>query len=415
MVEFNLYFWIILLTVLAIYHLDLVAETLNLRALQSDLPDEFADTFDSAAYRKSQDYTRERTRFGIIESTFSLGVFLLFWLAGGYPWLDGLVRSWAEPDVVRGLLFVSVLVVANQILELPFEIYSTFVLEERYGFNKTTPRTFVLDRLKGLGLTAALGLPILALVLWLFARWDLAWLYAFLAVTAFSLVMTYLAPKVIMPLFNKFNPMEEGELKQAIHAMAAKCRFPLTEVSVMDGSRRSSKSNAFFTGFGKNKKIALFDTLIAKHPVPELVAVLAHEIGHYQKKHIIQGMICGIVQMGITFYLLSLFLNNEELFRAFGLRNTSVYLSLILFGLLFQPINKIISVAMAVWSRKNEFEADAYAAAVTEGSSPLVSALKKLSRDNLSNLTPHPFYVFLNYSHPPVLERIQALRLASPA
>lgn len=410
MVEFNLYFWIILLTVLAIYHLDLVAETLNLRALRSELPDEFGDTFDSAAYRKSQAYTRERTRFGILESTFNLVVFLLFWLAGGYPWLDGLIRGWTESDVLRGLGFVSVLVAANQILDLPFEIYSTFVLEERYGFNKTTPRTFILDHLKGLLLSAALGLPILALVLWLFGRWELAWLYAFLAVTAFTLIMTYLAPKLIMPLFNKFSPMEEGELKQAIQAMAAKCRFPLREVSVMDGSRRSSKSNAFFTGFGKNKKIALFDTLIANHSVPELVAVLAHEIGHYQKKHIIQSMICGIIQMGITFYLLSLFLKNQDLFRAFGLRHTSVYLSLILFGLLFQPINKVISVAMAVWSRKNEFEADAYAAEVTESSSPLISALKKLSRDNLSNLTPHPFYVFLNYSHPPVLERIEALR-----
>lgn len=410
MVDFNLYFWIILLAVVGLYALDIVAETLNLRALRSELPEEFGDTFDAGDYRKSQDYTRESTRFGMIESTFSLAVFLFFWLAGGFPWLDGLVRSWTDGDVLRGLLFIGCLFLANQILELPFELYGTFWIEERYGFNKTTLRTFVVDRVKGLLLTAVLGAPVLALVLWLFARWDWAWLFAFLAVTAFSLLMTYLAPKLIMPLFNKFSPMEDGELKRSIQAMAEKCSFPLAEVSVMDGSRRSSKSNAFFTGFGKNKKIALFDTLIEKHGVRELVAVLAHEIGHYRKRHIIQGMAFGIVQLGVTFYLLSVFLNNEALFQAFGLAKTSVYLSLILFGLLFQPINKILSVIMAVWSRKNEFEADAYAAAVTEGAEDLVLALKKLSRDNLSNLTPHPFYVFLNYSHPPVMQRIEALQ-----
>lgn len=410
MVEFNVYFWIILLTVLVLYHLDLIADTLNLRALRSELPGEFADIFDEADYRRSQEYTRESTRFGIIEGTFSLALFLLFWFAGGFPWLDELVRSWVKQDLQRGLVFISVLFLANQVLELPFELYSTFVIEERFGFNKTTLRTFVMDRLKGLGLAAVLGLPLLALILWLFGKWEWAWFYAFLAVSGFSLLMTYLAPKLIMPLFNRFSPMEEGELKQAIRAMAEKCRFPLVEVSVMDGSRRSSKSNAFFTGFGKNKKIALFDTLIAKHSVPELVAVLAHEIGHYQKKHILQGMAFGIAQMGVTFYLLSFFLNNAELFRAFGLQETSVYLSLILFGFLFQPITKVLSVMLSVWSRKNEFEADAYAADVTRSPDALVTALKKLCRDNLANLTPHPFYVFLNYSHPPVLQRIEALR-----
>ena len=408
--DFNLYFWIIFLAVVGLHTLDLISQILNINALKGDCPGEFAGVFDPEAYRKSQDYTRESTRFGILESTFGLAIFLLFWLLGGFPWLDGLVRSWSGSDLVRGILFVGVLFLGNQLLDLPFEIYSTFVIEERYGFNKTTPKTFVVDHLKGLLLTALLGVPVLALILWLFARWELAWLYAFLAVSAFSLILSYVAPKWIMPLFNKFSPMEEGELKSAIHDLAGKCKFPLAEVSVMDGSRRSSKSNAFFTGFGKNKKIALFDTLIAKHPVAELVAVLAHEIGHYRKKHIIQAMVLGFIQMGITFYLLSVFLNNESLFRAFGLRETSIYLSLILFGLLFQPINRILSVGLALWSRKNEFEADAYAAEVTGSPEELVSALKKLSRDNLSNLTPHPFYVFLNYSHPPVLQRIQALR-----
>jgi len=410
MIEFNVYFFVIISIVVGLYLLDLIGELLNLRALDENLPGEFADAFDDESYRKSQAYTRERTRFGILESTFGLAVFLLFWLLGGFPWLDGLVRGWVEPQVLRGLLFISLLVLANAILDLPFEIYATFVLEERYGFNKTTPRTFVADRLKGLLLGALLGLPVLALVLWLFQNLELAWLYAFLTVTAISLLMSYLAPKWIMPLFNDFKPMEEGELKSSIEEMAEKCEFPLTEVSVMDGSKRSSKSNAFFTGFGKNKKIALFDTLIEKHSVRELVAVLAHEIGHYQKKHILQGMILSVVQLAVTFYLLSLFLNNESLFAAFGVQQTSVYLSLIFFGLLYQPISRILSVCLAVWSRHNEFEADAYAAEVTERPEDLVTALKKLSKDNLSNLTPHPWYVFLNYSHPPVLQRIEALR-----
>ena len=408
--ELNVYFFIILITVVGLYKLDLFSEILNLKAMRSEPPDEFKDVYDAEKYAESQEYTRVKTHFGIIESTFSLVIFLLFWLFGGFGWLDGIVRGSVESPVWRGLLYVCLLYVGNMILSLPFEIHNTFKIEERFGFNKTTPKTFILDHIKGLALGAILGLPILALILWLFGKWDLAWLYAFIAVTVFSLILSYVAPTWIMPLFNKFEPLEDGELKSEINAMAKKCEFPLAEVSVMDGSKRSAKSNAFFTGFGKNKKIALFDTLIEKHSVPELVAVLAHEIGHYKKKHIIQSMILGIVQTGITFYLLSLFLNNKGLFAAFGVAETSVYLSLIFFGLLYTPISKVISIFLTMLSRKNEFEADAYAAEVTGEPETMVTALKKLSKDNLSNLTPHPFYVFLNYSHPPVPERIAALR-----
>tara|TARA_R110002096_G_scaffold91625_6_gene207263 strand:+ start:1582 stop:2820 length:1239 start_codon:yes stop_codon:yes gene_type:complete len=408
--EFNAYFFIILLTVVGLYKLDLFSEILNMKALRSEPPEDFKDVYDADKYAESQEYTKVKTYFGIIESTFSLVVFLLFWLLGGFAWLDGIVRGYVEAPVLRGLLYVCLLYLGNMILSLPFEIHNTFKIEERFGFNKTTPKTFVIDHLKGLALGAILGLPILALILWLFGKWDLAWLYAFILVTVFSLVLSYVAPTWIMPLFNKFEPLEDGELKDEIHKMAAKCDFPLTEVSIMDGSKRSAKSNAFFTGFGKNKKIALFDTLVEKHSVAELVAVLAHEIGHYKRKHIVQSMVLGILQTGITFYLLSLFLNNEGLFAAFGVPETSVYLSLIFFGLLYTPISKIISIFMTMLSRKNEFEADAYAAEVTGEPETMITALKKLSKDNLSNLTPHPFYVFLNYSHPPVPERIAALR-----
>ncbi len=408
--EPNAYFFIILLTVIGLYKLDFFSELLNLKALRSEPPDEFKDVYDAEKYAESQEYTRVKTRFGFIESTFSLTVFLLFWFCGGFGWLDGLVRGWVDGPILRGLLYVCLLYLGNMLLSLPFEIHNTFKIEEQFGFNKTTPKTFVVDQIKALALGAILGLPILALILWLFGKWDLAWLYAFIAVTAFSLILSYVAPTWIMPLFNKFEPLEDGELKAEINAMAKKCEFPLTEVSVMDGSKRSAKSNAFFTGFGKNKKIALFDTLIEKHSVPELVAVLAHEIGHFKKKHIVQAMVLSIVQLAATFYLLSLFLNNEALFAAFGVPQTSVYLSLIFFGLLYTPISKVISIFMTMLSRKNEFEADAYAANVTGEPETLVTALKKLSKDNLSNLTPHPFHVFLNYSHPPVLERIAALR-----
>jgi len=408
--EYNAYFFIILIAVVGLYKLDLFADILNLKALRPQVPKELENEFDAEAYAKSQEYTVEKTRFGMLEGTASLAAFLLFWFLGGFGWLDQIIRGAVTNDVARGLVYCSVLFLANMLLTLPFAVYHTFVIEEKFGFNKTTPATFIADQIKGLVLGAVIGLPILALILWLFGKSDLAWLYAFIAITVISLMLSYVAPKWIMPLFNKFAPLEDGELKNAIQTMAKQCDFPITEVSVMDGSKRSAKSNAFFTGMGKNKKIALFDTLIARHTVPELVAVLAHEIGHFKKKHIIQAMILGIAQSAVTFFLLGLFMKNQGLFAAFGVRETSVYLSLIFFGLLYQPISKLVSIFMTILSRKNEFEADAYAAQVTSQPEVMVTALKKLSKDNLSNLTPHPFYVFLNYSHPPVLERIQALR-----
>ena len=296
------------------------------------------------------------------------------------------------------------------LISIPFELYDTFVIEEKFGFNKTTIGTFVADKLKGLLLALVLGAPILALVLFLFEKFGPnAWWYGWIAVSGFSLLMAYLAPTYIMPLFNKFKPLEDGELKSAIQGMSKKCEFPLTEVYEIDGSKRSTKANAFFTGLGKNKKIALYDTLIQNNGVGELVAVLAHEIGHFKKKHIVQSIVAGILQMGVLFFLLGQFLNNSGLFEAFSVKEVSVYGSLVFFTFLFEPISKMLSVAMMWLSRKNEFEADAYAAEVTGQPQDLISGLKKLSKDNLANLTPHPFYVFLNYSHPPMLKRIAAL------
>lgn len=407
----NGYFIFVLVTVLGFFLLDLVSRLLNLSALKPELPTEFADVFDADEYRKSQDYTREGTRSGIIEDGISLAIFLVFWFVGGFGIVDNWVRQVVpENYILQGLLFMGVLYVGSTLISLPFELYDTFVIEEKFGFNKTTIGTFFADKAKGLLLALVLGAPLLALILFIFNSFgSTAWLYGWIAVAGFSLLMTYLAPTYIMPLFNKFKPLEDGELKTAIQEMSDKCEFPLTEVYEIDGSKRSTKANAFFTGLGKNKKIALYDTLIQNNGVHELVAVLAHEIGHFKKKHIIQSMTLGILQMGVLFFLLGKFLNNEELFRAFKVEHVSVYGSLVFFTFLFEPISKLLSVVMMMLSRKNEYEADAYAAEVTGRPESLISGLKKLSKDNLSNLTPHPFFVFLNYSHPPMLKRLAAL------
>ncbi len=410
----NIFSIIILVTLGVDFILNLAADLFNIKSLNTGLPDEFKGIYDEETYEQSQEYTKVNTRFGILTSTFNLAVLLVFWFAGGFNWLDQIVRSWSLGEIWTGLAYIGILILAKMILSLPFSIYSTFVIEERFGFNKTTPKTFVMDMLKGLGLGIVLGGPLLAGILAFFIYVDqFAWLYAWAAVTVFTLVIQFIAPRWIMPLFNKFEPLEEGGLRQKINDYAGKVKFKMEGIYVMDGSKRSAKSNAFFTGFGKNKRVALFDTLIEKHSEDELVAVLAHEIGHYKKKHIIKNMVTGILQTGVMFLLLSIFLNAAGLYEAFYMEQASVYAGLIFFGLLYAPVEMILSIFMQMLSRKHEFEADAYAAA-TFAAEPMVAGLKKLSKDNLSNLTPHPFYVFLNYSHPPALERIEAIRSKKP-
>ncbi len=407
----NLYLIIILAAIAIDFILDLVSNWLNLKSLTKKLPDEFQEVYDEETYAKSQEYTKVRTRFGFITGIFDLSLLLVFWFSGGFNWLDQLIRSWEFGELITGLVFIGILMIAKSIISLPFSIYSTFVIEERFGFNKTTPKTFIIDLVKGLLLGAVIGIPLLAGILAFFMyTGDLAWLYAWLAVTAFTLIMQYVAPTWIMPIFNKFTPLEEGELRTAIEDYTEKVNFPLQGLFVIDGSKRSSKSNAFFTGFGKNKRVALYDTLIENHTIPELVAVLAHEIGHYKKKHIIKGMVISILHTGVLFFLLSFFLSEKGLFDAFYMEQMSVYTGLIFFGMLYSPIEMILSIFMQMFSRKHEFEADEYAARTTGQPEDMISTLKKLSKDNLSNLTPHPVYVFLNYSHPPVLQRIHAIR-----
>lgn len=407
----NAFALIIFLALIGEYGIELVTEILNLRTTHDPLPKEFEDVFGNEAYTKSQAYVRTTTRFGVVTATFNLAVLLVFWFLGGFGTLDTIVRQWHFSPVWAGDCYIAILLVIRGILSLPFDIYSTFVIEERFGFNTTTGRTYISDLVKSIGLGVIIGGPVLTGVLALFEYAGApAWFYCWMATVAVMLGIQFIAPTWIMPLFNTFTPLEEGELRQAILSYARSVRFTLENIFVMDGSKRSSKSNAFFTGFGKNKRIALFDTLIAKQTTEELVAVLAHEIGHYKKKHVIKGIAVSILHTGVMFYLLSFFLRERGLFDAFYMKDISVYGGLIFFGMLVTPIEFILSLGLNVISRKHEFEADRWASETTSHPESLVSALKKLSAHNLSHLTPHPVYVFWHYSHPPVLQRIRALR-----
>lgn len=397
--------------------LELVVERLNLRALRTEIPEEFRGVYDAEKYAKSQKYLRENTRFGLLENTVMLPLTLGFILLGGFAWVDALARSAGQGMIATGLIFAAILGALAMVIGLPFKIYDTFVIEARYGFNKTSPSTFIGDLVKEILLGAILGGAVLAGVLWFFANaGPLAWLWAWGALALFQLVLMYIAPVVILPLFNKFTPLEDGELRQAIEKYAAGQQVALSGIFKIDGSKRSTKSNAYFTGFGKTKRIALFDTLIANHSTEELVGVLAHEVGHAKLGHIKKFIGVSLVSSLMMFWILSRFIAEPKLYEAFGVSfeairgQLPIYAGLVFFGFLYSPIGMILGLLGNILSRKHEFEADAFAAKTTNTSDTMIAALKKLSVDNLSNLTPHPLKVFLEYSHPPVIERINALR-----
>ena len=406
----NGYFIAALAGPLAVEAINWAARLLNLRALTPELPAEFADVYDAEAYRRSQEYARVNTRFHFVEDMFHLTVLLAFWLVGGFGWLDGAVRGWGLNPIWGGLVFFVILAAVRGFLGLPFNLYAVFVIEERFGFNRTSPSTFVLDLVKGVAVAAVIGLPLMAGFLALFTyAGNLAWIYAWAAVVAFSFLMQIIAPALIMPLFNKFTPLPDGELKDVILGYAKTADFPLEGVFSIDASRRSSKGNAFFTGFGKRKRIALFDTLIERQSAGELVAVLAHEVGHYKKRHVLVGTIVSAVETGLFLFLFSVLLDQSGLFTAFGVHSVGVWTGVIFAAILVQPLELVLSVAGAGLSRRHERQADRFAVETTGRGDLLASGLKRLSKDNLGNLTPHPFYVFLHYSHPPTLERVQAL------
>jgi len=336
---------------------------------------------------------------------------VLFILLGGFNVIDCFARSFGRGSIVTGLIFAAALLLLSEFAGVFSSAYHTFVIEQKYGFNRTSVKTFIADIIKKLLLTFIVGGPIFALILWFFgAAGKLAWIYCWVATVLFELFVVFISPIFIMPMFNKFVPLEEGELKSAIEAYAKNHNFAMQGVYTMDGSKRSSKSNAFFAGFGRSRRIALYDTLIKQHTTDELVAILAHEMGHYKLKHILKQLMMSILTTGLMFAFLSRFLNNPGLFAAFKMEHLSIYASLIFFGFLFSPIQTIISVITHYFSRKYEFEADAYAAKTFGKPQAMIDALKKLSVNNLSNLSPHPLKVFFAYTHPPVLERIRALR-----
>lgn len=410
MITFNAYLIFILTVLVGGYLLSLVVESLNIGRLTPELPAEFEGYYDAEKYAKSQRYTIDRTRFGMIESSFDTALIVTFILIDGFNFVDQLARSIGWSEILTGLVFGGILMLASRIIGLPFSIYKIFIIEERYDFNRTTPKTFVLDFLKGLLLNVIINGILFALIIWFFARiGDLAWLYVWGVITLFLILMMYIAPVVIMPLFNKFTPLEEGELRKTIEAYAGRHNFKMKGVYKMDGSKRSAKSGAFFTGFGKSRRIALFDTLIERHSVSELLAVLAHEIGHYKLGHIYKRIVTAILTTGFMLYILSFFINNRGLFDAFGMQELSIYGSIVFFAFLYSPISMILGVIGNIISRRDEYQADRFAIRTTGDPLNFSAALKKLSVDNLSNLTPHPAKVFLEYDHPPVLERVRAI------
>lgn len=407
----NPYLVFILFIIIFSFLLDAIVNYLNIKHLQTGLPEEFNNWYDAQKYAQSQNYLKENTAFDMISGTVMTVLTLAFILAGGFNFVDTLARGFGFGEIATGLVFAGILLFAMQVIHIPFSAYHTFVIEEKYGFNRTTPKTFLMDILKSWLLSAIIGGLILAVVLWFFEKaGSQAWLYCWAAVTFFQVFLMFIAPVVIMPLFNKFYPIEEGELKNRIEAFARRQGFKLKGVFTMDGSKRSSKANAFFTGFGRFRRVVLFDTLIEKQSIDELVCVLAHEIGHFKKKHIHQRLLISVASTGLMFFILSIFLKNPGLFEAFKMEHLSIYASLVFFGFLYTPIEMILSVFTNILSRKNEFDADAFAVETYGQPEAMITALKKLSVDNLSNLTPHPLMVFLSYSHPPVLQRIERIR-----
>jgi STE24 endopeptidase len=403
-------FWVII----AILVLDFLFETyldyLNTTTMSETLPDEVKGIYDEEKYKKQQAYQRENHRFGLLSDGVGFAVTLAMFLFYGFAFVDNLAWGFTGNAIVAALLFFGIIMLASNIIDIPFSVYDTFKIEEKYGFNKTTPKTFVADIFKGWLVGALIGGGLLALVIFIYQKTQhMFWLYAWILVALFSVFMTLFYSNIIVPLFNKQTPLEEGELRNAIQRFSDRVGFKLDNIFVIDGSKRSTKANAYFTGFGAKKRIVLYDTLINDMETEELVAVLAHEIGHYKKKHVIQGLLISLVQTGVILFIFSLLINSPALSRALGVEEPNFHIGLVAFGILYSPVSFVLGIFMNLLSRKNEYQADAFAAEHYRPEA-LASALKKLSVKNLSNLTPHPKYVFFNYSHPTLLQRLAHLK-----
>ncbi len=402
-------FYLILAIILIDFLVDRYLDYLNLKSWSPQLPKEAEGIYDAEKYRKSMEYYKVNDRFSMISSGFSLLLLLAMLFFNGFAWVDNYVRAITANPVWMALLFFGIIGISSDLLSTPFTLYKIFVIEEKFGFNKMTLKTFLFDKLKGYLLSALIGGTLLAVIVWIYgATGKFFWLYALGVLTTFMIFATMFYASIILPLFNKLTPMPDGELRKAIESYCDKVGFKLNNLFIMDGSKRSSKANAFFSGLGAKKKIVLFDTVIENHTTEELVAVLAHEVGHYKNKHTQQGLVLGLLQTAVMLFVLSLFLGNPGLSEALGATQSSFHFDMMVFGILYSPLSQILGILMNMLSRKNEYQADQYAKETYHGDA-LANALKKLSVDNLSNLKPHPAYVFVHYSHPTLLQRLQAL------
>lgn len=403
-------FYIIIAIIVINFIIDKVLDAINAKHYNDPIPEVLNDVYDAEEYKKSQAYKTVNYKFGLITSLFSFVLTLGFLLLDGFEYVDNFARRYSDNPILIALIFFGIIMIASDIITTPFGYYKTFVIEEKFGFNKTTKKTFILDKLKGLLMTVLLGGGIIALIVWFYqVTGNQFWLYAWGIVTAFTVFMNMFYSKLIVPLFNKQTPLEEGELRTKISAYAASVGFNLEKIFIIDGSKRSTKANAYFSGFGSEKRVTLYDTLVNDLDDEEIVAVLAHEVGHYKKKHIIFNLVTSILLTGLTLFILSIFISNPLLSNAIGVETPSFHVGLIAFGLLYSPISEVTGLIMNYVSRVFEYQADDYAKA-TYKAEPLITSLKKLSKNSLSNLTPHKAYVFMHYSHPTLLERVNNLK-----
>ena len=400
----------ILITILLIkFVIDSVLNHLNAKHFNDTLPNDISDVYEINEYQKSQSYKKTNHNFSKITSLFSLITTLLFFFFDGFSIVDEIARGFSNNIIIITLIFFGIIIIGSDIISIPFSLYKTFVIEEKFGFNKSTKKLFFLDKIKGLLMTIILGGSILSIITWFYEfTGNYFWIYTWLLITTFSVFLNMFYSKLIVPLFNEQTILEEGDLKNEIVKYVNSVGFKANNIYVLNGSKRSTKANAYFSGFGNQKRITLYDTLINDLENNEIVAVLAHEVGHYKRKHILFNLTSSIILTGFALFVLSLFIKTPILSLALGVSHPSFHIGLIAFGILYSPVSQILGVFMNYMSRKFEYQADNYAKN-TFSASPLISSLKKLSKNSLSNLTPHYLYVFFHFSHPTLLDRIKNL------
>lgn len=403
--------WLYLIIGLVIFNylFSTVLDFINGKNWRTEIPPVMKDFYPEDKYLKAKNYSKEKGKVSLISSTLSTLITLLFLVFGGYGWLDDFISLYYDIPFLKSGIFFLVLFILSDFISIPFSCYNTFVIEEKYGFNKTTVKTFVLDKIKGYLLTLIIGGVLLFGAIYIVSLLENGfWVWLWLSLSVIILLVNMFYADLIVPIFNKLTPLETGSLREKIESYTNKVGYSLKNIYIIDGSKRSSKANAFFSGLGPRKTIALYDTLVEKHTEEELVAVLAHEVGHYKKKHVFTSLFLTIFQLGLMCFLLETCLKVGEISQALGGKEMVFHLGLVAFGILYSPVGTILSILMNINSRKNEFEADHYAKTTYSGVA-LELALKKLSVDSLSNLYPHPFYTFIHYSHPPLLKRLSAL------